>query len=289
MPTSRRLSSQEIDSDDGWENCELLYPDSDPETSVSSSPQAPPSSSIVPPAAAAPRRKSHARQRSATHIPRPPNPFICFRSDYCVWNKQLDSGGVRNHRLVSKLAGEAWRALDIASRQKYEELAQEKKKEHRIRYPDYAYAPTPASRLGGKGKKRRADDDCDYEDRPLPSKRRRSRGLQLAVDTDAHVFDSLPSPTNTTWKPNGPARSPAPSPELERPQTPELSPNSSSESPNPDPSDFLRTPPVASYPELEDDDGDFVATADIPPLDLYANAPEQVGSLTSSTIALCMC
>ncbi|KAJ7480165.1 hypothetical protein B0H11DRAFT_1271763 [Mycena galericulata] len=247
----RQLTPQTIGYDEELENCELLYPESDAETPPISGSPSP--LSIAPRTAPAPR-VSHARQRPADHIPRPPNPFICFRTDYCVWNKQLDSGGVRDHRLVSKLAGQAWQALDSASREKYEAIAQEKKKQHALMYPDYAYMPT--SRSGAKGKKRKAADDCDYEERPVPSKRRRrSRGSVQSLTL--------------------PARSSAPSPEWERLRTPELSPDTSSESPDPDLAGFRRIPSTASlHLELEHD-CDFVATADIPPLDLYAGAPEQ--------------
>ncbi|KAJ7602044.1 high mobility group box domain-containing protein, partial [Mycena polygramma] len=74
-------------------------------------------------------------------IPRPPNSFICFRTDYCVLNKQLDSDAVRDHRVVSQLAGKAWKALPPTERKYYEDMAKQKKKEHAEMYPDYAYAP----------------------------------------------------------------------------------------------------------------------------------------------------
>ncbi|KAJ6604151.1 hypothetical protein DFH09DRAFT_1067907 [Mycena vulgaris] len=272
---SKRLSTQELISndEDGWESCpgELLYPDSEPETIASPAPQSRSASLIVPPPPP-PSRPSHARQRPEDHIPRPPNPFIVFRSDYCVWNRQLDSGAVRDHRLVSKLAGQAWAALDSASRKKYEDLAREKKRLHAIQYPDYAYAPS--SRSGGKGKKRKANDDRDYEERMPQSKRRKSRGGAQPLNVTACVESVNPhSPTNCGRKQSSLTLTAAPSLDFSRSQTPELSPNSSSESPDPEP--VLRTPTATSLDLVYDDD-DFVPTADIPPLYLDADAPSEV-------------
>ncbi|KAJ7124813.1 hypothetical protein C8R43DRAFT_958595 [Mycena crocata] len=269
---SRRLSTtQEVvsrdTSDDGWEwPGELLYPDSD-EDSGSSASRSRLASPAFHPYSAPSSRASHGRQRPANHIPRPPNPFICFRSDYCDWNRQ-QVGGVRDHRLVSQLAGKAWRALDSASRRRYEEIAQEKKKQHADMYPGYAYSPS--SRAGGKGRKRKSDDDCDYEERAPLSKRRKSRdsgqSLTLAVKEDCNVPANIPNLIAFTSP-----TTPSPSPEPERLQTPELSPNNSFESPM---YPMLQTP-VATSSQLLSDDDDFVPTAEIPPLDLYARAEEK--------------
>lgn len=237
-----------------------MYPE--PESILLAQPPEPSSSSspIIP--TLAPQRKSHARRRPSGHIPRPPNPFICFRTDYCIWNKQLESGGVRNHRMVSKLAGQAWKSLGAAAQQKYVDIAEEKKRQHIIKYPDYEYTPTPRP---NKGKKRRAaEDDCDYEQGP--SKRRKGDVQPLTVgacldtsSSDRTVSDYTPFPI---WQPVlFPSPSP-PSPHIQHLTTPELSPPISFGTPNPVVSMFSHG-----------DENDFVATADIPPLDLYANSP----------------
>ncbi|KAJ6501573.1 hypothetical protein C8R47DRAFT_1211147 [Mycena vitilis] len=268
---SRRLSQEAIShaDDDEWESPgELLYPDSDTETSSSNLESTHPPVRSAP---AVPRRTSHARQRPEHHIPRPPNSFICFRTDYCVLNKQLDSDAVRDHRVVSQLAGKAWKALLPADRKYYEDMAKQKKKEHAEMYPDYAYAP--ASRPIVKGKKRKADDDCDYEERLPQLKRRRGRGQtpSLSVVVDSTGSGSSPLSTDTPYCLPPTARSCVPIPEFaSSSQTPELSPNSSSESPNTEPS--LRTPAMAFPQTFDDDREDFVPTSDIPHLDLYAGA-----------------
>ncbi|KAJ7102413.1 hypothetical protein B0H15DRAFT_329691 [Mycena belliarum] len=264
---SRRFSTHELISDEeDWE-CpgELLYPDS---PIVSPAPQ-------IPSVTNAPARTSHARQRPDDHIPRPPNSFICFRSDYCA---VLD-GTVPNHRVVSKLAGQAWAELDSIERKKYKDIAQEKKRLHAIKYPDYAYAPS--ARPSGKSKKRKADDDCDYEDRRPHPKRRRSRGgrsLKVVVG-GGYDSDGPISPTNCGRKRARPALTETPSPLIARSQTPELALNTPSESSDPAP--VLRTPLLLSQASQlvcnydDDDDDGFVPTGDIPPLDLYACAPSK--------------
>ncbi|KAJ7456509.1 hypothetical protein FB451DRAFT_607100 [Mycena latifolia] len=263
---SRRLSTQDLISPDEEFVGELLYPDSDPETITSPPPQSHSVSPVVdiPPP---PARTSHARQRPEDHIPRPPNPFICFRSDYCT----ILDGKVPNHRLVSKLAGQAWAALDDTTRKKYEDIALEKKRLHAIQYPGYAYAPS--SRSGGKGKKRKPDDDCDYEERPTQSKRRRSRGGTQLLSVATGVRSEGPiSPTNCGRKRARLAPAAGPNPRIDRSQTPELSPNASSESPA---SEFILRTPAATSPHLVCDYDDFVPTAEIPPLflDGYFDAP----------------
>ncbi|KAJ7139599.1 hypothetical protein C8R44DRAFT_764907 [Mycena epipterygia] len=265
---SQRSSTDDVGSEcESWPG-ELLYPDSDAETVVSKSRSASPVVKSSPPP---PTRTSHARQRPEHHIPRPPNPFILFRTDYCVLNKQAP-GGVRDHRMVSRLAGQAWNQLDMVSREKYVVRAEERKRLHAIQYPDYSYAPSSRS----KGKKRKAEDDCDYEERVPQSKpRRRSpRGSAQSLGVGVVVDAESPSPTDSTRKRARLApttRSASPSPELDRSQTPELSPNTSSESPDPEP--ILHTPTTSL--QLVHDVDDFVPTADIPPLDLYADAPDK--------------
>ncbi|KAJ7151521.1 hypothetical protein C8R46DRAFT_486242 [Mycena filopes] len=256
---SRRLSTQEQTNDnDDWESYEeLLYPDSDTERAIS-----PPTLPVVLPTAA---RASHARQRSSQHIPRPPNAFICFRSDYCVWEKKKVDGQ-RDHRLVSKDAGVAWRKLPDAVRREYELLAEEKKREHAEMYPDYAYSPGARRGSGGKGKKRKADDDCDYEERAPYSKRRRSRiaSQPLRAARSAILPGYSSSNASRTRKRSRVLAAPSAS-SSPRSETPELSPNPSSESLDSE----LGTPTNSSgHPTLDDDD--FVRTSQIPPLDLYA-------------------
>jgi hypothetical protein len=139
---------------------------------------------------------------------------------------------------VSKQAGKAWGDLDTKVRKKYHVLADERKRLHTLQYPDYTYNPV------GRGKKRKADEEAK-ETIPFPSSpiARPSKQARLS-----------------------PIRSSAPSPEFE--PTPDLSPNTPSESSDANLS--IHTPEDTSFrPEMTSGD-DFIPTADIPPLDLYA-------------------
>ncbi|KAF8213617.1 high mobility group box domain-containing protein, partial [Mycena galopus ATCC 62051] len=74
-------------------------------------------------------------------IPRPPNCYILFRSNYCVENKKLGSKAELDHRVVSKMASIAWNALSRADKKPWEDRAREKKIEHAQNYPGYSYSP----------------------------------------------------------------------------------------------------------------------------------------------------
>ncbi|KAF7340078.1 HMG box domain-containing protein [Mycena venus] len=222
------------------------------------------------------RPSSHARKRSEKHIPRPSNAFMCYRSEFCEQNKQLpEEDIVTNHRIVSQLAGKAWRALSPIEKKRYEDMAEEKKREHFEKYPGYRYAPAAsgAERKGSKGKKRKAaDDDFDYEERVPQSKRRKSRRESVV---DAHSSLALVASPHEGSSFAPPARSSAPSPEPPRSQTPELSPGSSF-SQSPDSHPLLHTPtPALALPQASDEDDGFVPTSEIPPLDLYATTSEK--------------
>ncbi|KAK7064654.1 HMG box domain-containing protein [Favolaschia claudopus] len=268
---SRRISVPEL-HDGSDEDLELLYPDSDSETQSTSS---------IPPVHAAPSasRTAHSRRRSEDHIPRPPNPFICFRSEYCEKNKLRGAAEIRDHREVSRLAGVAWRALSLPEKKKYEDIAREKKSIHAQMYPGYSYTPGPRPGMKGQGKRRRVDDDGDYEEHVAKFKRRRSRvySQQYKPEPVSSLLDNAPSssfpssPVEESFlEPVPRSSAPSPDPRLSH-NTPELAPNSSassSVSPLPEPAPYT---PLSFVPEIASDDmDDFIPTADIPPLDLYS-------------------
>ncbi|KAI0638968.1 hypothetical protein C8Q77DRAFT_1069169 [Trametes polyzona] len=86
------------------------------------------------------QRTSHSRKKKPGHIPRPPNAFMIFRSD--LWNKEkIKSTVERDHRQISRIAGNLWNSLTDAERAPYQHLAEEAKKEHARKYPQYKYSP----------------------------------------------------------------------------------------------------------------------------------------------------
>ncbi|KAH9891119.1 hypothetical protein C8Q73DRAFT_110965 [Cubamyces lactineus] len=92
-------------------------------------------------AAAVPsQRSSHSRKKKPGHIPRPPNAFMIFRSE--LWNKEkIKSTVERDHRQISRIAGNLWNRLTEDERAPYQELAEEAKRLHAQTYPQYKYSP----------------------------------------------------------------------------------------------------------------------------------------------------
>ncbi|KAI9059578.1 high mobility group box, partial [Trametes sanguinea] len=73
-------------------------------------------------------------------IPRPPNAFMIFRSE--LWSKEkIKSTVERDHRQISRIAGNLWNRLTDAEREPYKRRAEEAKVEHARLYPQYKYSP----------------------------------------------------------------------------------------------------------------------------------------------------
>ncbi|KAK3831977.1 MAG: high mobility group box domain-containing protein, partial [Linnemannia gamsii] len=68
-------------------------------------------------------------------VPRPANSFMLYRAE----NGKKYPGLVATE-LSAKL-GEAWRKEPKDVRDRYEELAEQAKREHALKYPDYKFAP----------------------------------------------------------------------------------------------------------------------------------------------------
>lgn len=86
------------------------------------------------------RRSSHSRKRDPDHIPRPPNAFMLFRSEF--WAKEKTKHTVeRDHRMISRVAGKAWNDLSESERVPYRRMAEMAKRQHAELYPDYKYSP----------------------------------------------------------------------------------------------------------------------------------------------------
>ncbi|KAI0325623.1 hypothetical protein GY45DRAFT_210794 [Cubamyces sp. BRFM 1775] len=91
-------------------------------------------------AAISSQRSSHSRKKKPGHIPRPPNAFMIFRSE--LWNKEkIKSTVERDHRQISRIAGNLWNSLTDDERAPYQERAEEAKRLHAQTYPQYKYSP----------------------------------------------------------------------------------------------------------------------------------------------------
>lgn len=119
-------------------------------------PAVPPSPLPPPPGK---KKKRHGRKMSADHIPRPRNAFILFRSHAITSGLIPRSIGVKDHKNISQIVGGVWRGLSEVERQQWEELAEEEKRRHLAKYPNYAYRPKQTDKpraAPGYGKKARA-------------------------------------------------------------------------------------------------------------------------------------
>ncbi|KAF8350341.1 hypothetical protein F5887DRAFT_297550 [Amanita rubescens] len=117
---------------------DLVYPYSSPSSSPSSlntSPRTPPAT--VP-------EQSYSESVSSVpeeqgHIPRPRNAFIIFRSQFGLSCKAREAHPHQN--FVSRGAAEAWNKLSDEEKHPYRLQADEEKREHRRKYPNYTYMP----------------------------------------------------------------------------------------------------------------------------------------------------
>ncbi|TFK82449.1 hypothetical protein K466DRAFT_301526 [Polyporus arcularius HHB13444] len=97
------------------------------------------------------QRSSHSRKRDPDYVPRPPNAFMIFRSD--LWNTEKIKDTVeRDHRQISRIAGELWNKMTPAQRAPYHAKADEAKRLHAIAHPNYKYTPIYRKDRGGKRK-----------------------------------------------------------------------------------------------------------------------------------------
>ncbi|KAH8834930.1 hypothetical protein DL96DRAFT_1701944 [Flagelloscypha sp. PMI_526] len=85
--------------------------------------------------------------RNGTRIPRPPNAFLIYRSEFWQIEKAKSDNGERSHREISKLAGASWKTLSEDDQRPYRLRAAEIKLEHKKQYPGYVYNP---NRTGGR-------------------------------------------------------------------------------------------------------------------------------------------
>ncbi|KAF9448809.1 hypothetical protein P691DRAFT_617230, partial [Macrolepiota fuliginosa MF-IS2] len=86
-----------------------------------------------------PPRRGH-EDKSKTHIPRPPNAFILFRSSF-IRSNHVPGKVEGNHSTLSKIIGLCWKALSPQERRSWEEKARIAQAEHRTLYPDWRWTP----------------------------------------------------------------------------------------------------------------------------------------------------
>ncbi|KAE9391328.1 HMG-box, partial [Gymnopus androsaceus JB14] len=74
------------------------------------------------------------------HIPRPPNAFMLFRSDF-VKQRRVPSSIETSHGSLSKIIASCWKLLPEIERRFWYKKADAAKAEHKRKYPDYRFTP----------------------------------------------------------------------------------------------------------------------------------------------------
>ncbi|CEQ42161.1 SPOSA6832_03957, partial [Sporobolomyces salmonicolor] len=151
--------------------------------------------SAPPPPSESPK-KSHGRRVSVGHIPRPRNAFILFRSHAVSSGLIPRSMGITDHKNISQIVGSVWRGLSGEERRRWDELAEEEKRAHREKYPDYVFKPKQKGQRApaGMGKKARAKKAREEEERAKEARReQQALGEQLAGGDDEQDDDEKPS------------------------------------------------------------------------------------------------
>lgn len=92
--------------------------------------------------------------------PRPPNPFICFRSSQ-QW--QAIERTIQGRKAKGVAVSQAWGNLSPEERAVYTAAAETKKREHKEQYPGYKFNPRPKGR---KKKRKRARNTSDGDGTP---------------------------------------------------------------------------------------------------------------------------
>lgn len=88
-------------------------------------------------------QKPRYSNKPAGHVPRPLNSFMCFRAECC---RNMPPGidvEYRKGETLSITLSRAWKNLSDEQKQRWVDMAAEKKREHQKLYPDYKYRPGP--------------------------------------------------------------------------------------------------------------------------------------------------
>ncbi|KAI0651436.1 hypothetical protein C8Q79DRAFT_922196 [Trametes meyenii] len=314
---SRRLSRQpprDPGSDEfDLYDFELLYPDDaghPPSTTTAQDAHLPApddsgepeidvdSPSLPPTKLAAPSspRSSHSRKKKPGHIPRPPNAFMIFRSE--LWSKEKIKADVeRDHRQISRIAGNLWNALSDEERAPYMALAEEAKQDHHRKYPEYKYSPTYRRDKPAKRKPKQDHSDkvhrCNEVARLMQRgfvgdnlkrelQRRQARGDDDDMSDSSEYVDATgrkKAPRQTSKKASGSrVRSRR---ERRGGDHDYLPPVSLQDAPIHDAFPLRDSP--SSIAPLAKEQEDFVPTSDIPPLDLGEACLDNEGIKSDST------
>jgi hypothetical protein len=150
----------------------------------------------APPAPPSPDPPTCRRRHSPSHIKRPMNPFMLFRSDFCKGQK-ISPSIEHDHRHISRIAANVWRRLPIGEKQLWMAKAEQIKAEHRRQYPGYRFAPTPRVQKPLKRKvKRNGPEDMARCDKVAELLLAGKKGHELEAELEADPAISVLSNSN---------------------------------------------------------------------------------------------
>ncbi|KAK6360378.1 hypothetical protein TWF730_006521 [Orbilia blumenaviensis] len=133
-------------------------------------------------------------------IPRPRNAFILFRQHHHSAVMAQNPG--KSNPAISKIIGDMWKNATEDTRKEWQNHADEEKRQHMARYPDYRYQPRRSNKKGGSGSTRSPNDAAGE-----PSRCSRCGGRTGAYSI-SESYPILPIPTvSAPTMPGGPSRS----------------------------------------------------------------------------------
>ncbi|KAG6900928.1 hypothetical protein C0993_004365 [Termitomyces sp. T159_Od127] len=144
-----------------------------------------------------------------SHIPRPPNAFMLYRSDF-LKRGIIPAHVERRQQNLSRIAGQCWNLLPPEEKAQWQERAAQALLEHQKRNPDYKFTPAPrgSRRTKVKGRSDSDEDVVDGGDRirqirekyariagptVAPTRRRRPKGQNRSRDLDANTSPFIES------------------------------------------------------------------------------------------------
>lgn len=182
--------------------------------------------SDLPPSSDKPLLTPTAPPAQPEHIPRPPNAFMLYRSDF-LKRRVIPSHVERRQQNLSRIAGECWNLLSTEEKGRWQDEAARVLAEHQRKNPNYKFTPAPRGSRRAKSKGQRSDTEGHDRIREIretytliagpaaaPVRRRRVRGQQRNDDTekvgDTTLLEALGTPLPPSIPPSPSLASPSP-------------------------------------------------------------------------------
>ncbi|KAJ6614303.1 hypothetical protein B0H10DRAFT_164510 [Mycena sp. CBHHK59/15] len=139
------------------------------------------------------------------HVPRPPNAFILYRSDF-LKRGIIPPHVERRQQNLSRVAGQCWNLLSDEEKQVWQVKAAERSQLHQQEHPDYHFKPSPRGK--GKAKTRAGEEKGEDMIRSLREKythvtgpavcapRQRKARTQAKTADGNHQVSSQATPTD---------------------------------------------------------------------------------------------